>query len=693
MKLTAISGGWLFAIALAAAAGLTGCADSPAGPGAQAGADGLLISEPVRSGAALVAGDTEDLALAYISASPGTFPDGISATITNLANGEAVTVEIVDGGLDPVALKASPSNELEITFRNRDGGFTTFRAFVPDRKRPRIVRTRPPKDATDVVLAFSPLVVVFSEPVDRSTVTHETIMLLADGVPVDVTIEVRVDGLLAQVTPTAYLAPQTNYTLVVTTELLDSNGDLLEARFEASFNTESPPPTQLMFIIQPEATHANQPLTPAVEVAIQDLYGNTITGATGPITLALGTNPVDVDGTLSGTTTVSAVAGIARFSDLRIERPGSGYTLVATSGSLRSATSTQFDIFLDFASVSAGNLHTCGLTVTGNAHCWGFNDFGQLGDGSTTGSLTPVLVSGGIRFSSISTKGGHTCGVTSVGEAYCWGENFSGELGDGTTINRLTPMLVSGGLSFASVSSSFSETCGVTTGGDAYCWGENFSGQLGDGTTINRLTPVPVAGGLTFASLSTASHTCGLTAAGDTYCWGDNRGGMLGDGTTTNRLTPVRVAGGLGFASLNTGNGHTCGVTADGDTYCWGNNGSGQLGDGSTIHRLTPVLVSGGLSFASVSAGGSITCGVTTARDAYCWGNNSSGQLGNGTTTDRHTPVPVEGGLSFASVNNAALHTCAVTTAGVAYCWGFNSDGQLGDGSTTNRLTPVRVIQ
>ena len=442
MKLTAISGGWLFAIALAAVAGLTGCADSPAGPDAQAGAEmapGLVISEPVRSGAAL-ATDTEDLAdissssgtfpagvsatitnLTYISASPGTFPEAISAAITNLANGEAVTVAIVDGGYDPVGLKASPFNQLEIIFRNRDGGVTIRRAFVPDRKRPRIIRTRPPKDATDVVLGFGPLDVVFSEPVARSTVTNGTIRLLADGAPVDVTIALRLDGLLAQITPTAYLAPHTNYTLVVTTELVDSNGDLLEVKFEASFTTESLP--------------------------------------------------------------------------------------------------------VPVASVGAGSIHSCGLTVTGNAYCWGFNDFGQLGDGSTTGSLTPVLVSGGIRFSSISTRGGHTCGVTSVGDVYCWGENFRGQLGDGTTINRLTPVLVSGGLSFASVSTAFSETCGVTTGGDAYCWGENFFGQLGDGTTINRLTPVPVAGGLTFASLSTGGQTCGVTAAGDAYCWGDNRGG------------------------------------------------------------------------------------------------------------------------------------------------------------------------
>ena len=118
-----------------------------------------------------------------------------------------------------------------------------------------------------------------------------------------------------------------------------------------------------------------------------------------------------------------------------------------------------------------GTSTACGLTATGDTYCWGFNDFGQLGDGTTTGSLTPVLVSGGIRFSSISTNGGHTCGVTSVGDAYCWGENFRGQLGDGTTINRLTPVLVSGGLSFALVSAAFSETCGLTVGGDGLLLG------------------------------------------------------------------------------------------------------------------------------------------------------------------------------------------------------------------------------
>ena len=267
--------------------------------------------------------------------------------------------------------------------------------------------------------------------------TRETIKLLADGVPVDATIALWGDGLHVQLTPMASLAPGTNYTLVVTTELLDLAGDPLEAQFEASFTTER---------------------------------------ALAPV-----------------------------------------------------------------ASVGAGRIHTCGLTVSGDAYCWGFSDFGQLGDGSTTGSLTPVLVSGGIRFSSISTKFGHTCGVTSVGDTYCWGENFDGNLGDGTTINRLTPVLVSGGLSFASVSAGGSNTCGVTTAGDAYCWGDNFHGQLGDGTTINRLTPVLVAGGLTFVSLSAGAQTCGVTAAGDPYCWG--RGRSL-DGTTTDRHTPVLVAGG-----------------------------------------------------------------------------------------------------------------------------------------------------
>src|SRR5919108_385350 len=190
---------------------------------------------------------------------------------------------------------------------------------------------------------------------------------------------------------------------------------------------------------------------------------------------------------------------------------------------------------LVFRQVSAGSfLHTCGVTTDDRAYCWGVNFLGQLGDGTTSLSLTPVAVAGGLRFRQVSVGDDHTCGVTTDYQAYCWGANSAGQLGDGnledcggfnppctdppTTANRLTPVRVRGGLQFRQVDAGKWHTCGVTTDGRAYCWGNNYYGQLGNGMTgdAGRYTdqPIPVAvvDGHRFRQVSAGvSHTCGVT--------------------------------------------------------------------------------------------------------------------------------------------------------------------------------------
>ena len=425
----------------------------------------------------------------------------------------------------------------------------------------------------------------------------------------------------------------------------------------------------------------------------------------------------------SSNMSVATVEGVETSSLAFATGAGEGSATITATTNGKSATAAVTVQLVDLASVDAGTFHTCGLTTTGEAYCWGINFDSGLGVGLTTltcpgfsdgsgdaCSTTPKAVSGRRPFVSISVANGFTCGLTTSGAAYCWGHNSDGRLGTGDTLRTTVPVAVVGGLSLVSVSAGGAHSCGLTATGAAYCWGSNEHSQLGttsaSETCQNRFsgdiipcstTPVPVSGGLTFASVTAGGgYACGLTPIGAAYCWGENSKGQLGIGDTLRTTVPVAVAGGFTFTSVSAGGAHTCGLTTTGTAYCWGYNWAGHLGDGSTSDRTTPVAVSGDLAFGSVNAGDSHTCGVTTSGAAYCWGNNFDGQLGNGTDVDRTAPSAVSGGLTFATVSGSFFHTCGFTTSGTAYCWGANEFGQLGEGTRPSALeaqrSPVRVL-
>ena len=415
-------------------------------------------------------------------------------------------------------------------------------------------------------------------------------------------------------------------------------------------------------------------------------------------------------------TTSNAAAATVSSTGLVTAQAAGSATITATSEGVSGTSAITTTAIptgsLVFSALSTGSKHVCGLTGGGAAYCWGFNYYGELGNGTITGSPNdptplPGPVSGGLSFASLSAGFWATCGIATSGASYCWGQNVTGLFGDGTGNNSLTPVPAASGLALTVLTQGDQHTCGLTAAGTPYCWGWNHYGQLGVGTTMDSPVPVAVSGGLTFATINTsgpADHTCGLTIGGVAYCWGANGSGQIGAPTSdlcpsfsrkgspsVCAMSPVAVSGGLTFSMVSAGASHTCGVTTGGATYCWGDNAGGELGDGTTTNRSTPVAVAGGLTFSAVSAGWGFSCGLTAGGAAYCWGANDHGQLGDGTNTGRTTPVAVLGGLSFATLRTGAYFVCGLTSGGTAYCWGSNLDGQLGDGATADSYTPVKV--
>ncbi len=382
-----------------------------------------------------------------------------------------------------------------------------------------------------------------------------------------------------------------------------------------------------------------------------------------------------------------SVAAVSEGGLVSALASGSARITATSEGQIGSAAVTAE--LVSFAAVSAGFFHSCAVTTTGAAYCWGWGGDGQLGTGfrpparaPSASSQTPVAVTGGHSFAMVATSFGRSCGVTTSGEALCWGENSSGQLGDGSQTSSLVPVPVTGGQQFSSVTLGAYHACGVTTTNAAYCWGVNSEGQLGNGSQTFSPSPVLVAGNLVFQSVRAGSfHTCGVTISQLAYCWGYNLAGQLGDGTSAFAVaTPVAVTGDHSFAAVAAGYAHSCAMTPQGAAYCWGS--ATLLGDGSGQDQLIPVPVAGGLSFSTaggaISAGQESSCALTPAGAADCWGHNDLGEIGDASTIARATPAPVSGGLTFTTISVGLFHTCGVTSTAVAFCWGNNGSGQLG---------------
>jgi alpha-tubulin suppressor-like RCC1 family protein len=396
---------------------------------------------------------------------------------------------------------------------------------------------------------------------------------------------------------------------------------------------------------------------------------------------------------------------------------------------------------------SSGTNRTCAI-VNYAVYCWGYNGYGQLGNGQYIGgpaavgtassidSLIPVKVvrDPGVmankQIVKVFAAQYHSCALSSDGKMYCWGYNGQGQLGTGDTTDSPVPVQVGGALAgqvVTDIGGTANTTCAITNS-KIYCWGQNDRGQVGlnYANSTSVLTPTPVVAGNTTSTLATSYVATGLSSGSRSklmcaiadnraYCWGPNESGGIGDNTTVQKNLPTKVleTGGMsgknvtsisqdgkGDSSQTGGYAHACAV-AEGVLYCWGENATGQIGDGTTTDRYTPVAITtgalSGKTVQTVQVGLGHSC-VKASNGAYCWGSNGAGQVGDSSKTQRLAPVAVTtspGALTSSnvvSVGGGGNRGCAVITDGRTFCWGLNDTGQIGDGTTIDRTSPTESL-
>ena len=289
--------------------------------------------------------------------------------------------------------------------------------------------------------------------------------------------------------------------------------------------------------------------------------------------------------------------------------------------------------------LAVGGYHNCALLADRTVRCWGRNQDGQLGNGNnTTDAGTPQTVSGLSGVAALALGGYHSCALMPDGTARCWGRNDRGQVGDGTSNSSSTPVVVSGLTNAADLSGGLYHTCALLRDGTVQCWGQNDSGQLGN-TLVFSSVPVTVSGITNAVAMSAGVfHTCALLSDGTARCWGSNSNGQLGNGTTTNSSSPVVVSGLTGAIDITAAGLHTCALMPDRSARCWGADSYGQLGNGSTADVSTPVSVnrtgltwaSSNPSVATVNASGLATGvgpGTTTVTATDGFGGSASTTL------------------------------------------------------------------
>lgn len=356
----------------------------------------------------------------------------------------------------------------------------------------------------------------------------------------------------------------------------------------------------------------------------------------------------------------------------------------------------------DDVEVAAGGYFTLVRDASGKVFASGSNTYGQLGNGTTTGSLTPVQVSGltNVNVVQIAAGGYHSLALGSDGSVWAWGQGSYGQLGNGQTTNAKYPVKVTfpPGTVIEDISAGGYHSMAIDNKSQLWSWGRNQFGQLCDNSTTNRTKPVLIP---QFVSSVSAGFGFSLLihySDGKVMGCGSNSSGQLGDGTTTQRMVATLTNPALYATNISAGGAHSVAISGS-KVYTWGENKNCQLGIGSASSPKTSPVISLMTSASDIHAGyfHTLATQISPVGPSQVvimgWGVNSNGQLGTGDLVDKCSPSysKTSSGQKFtqgaddSSVSAGWFHSSA-NSYSATYTWGDGSYGQLGNGTTSDSI-------
>jgi alpha-tubulin suppressor-like RCC1 family protein len=344
------------------------------------------------------------------------------------------------------------------------------------------------------------------------------------------------------------------------------------------------------------------------------LWGNNTNGQLGDNTSAHKSSPVQ---TVCGGTNWKTVAG-GQFHTAAIKTDGTlwmcGYNNGGELGdntTVRKSSPVQTVAGgTNWKTVACDAGLIAAIKTDGTLWTWGRNTYGQLGDNTRTNRSSPVqTVCGGTNWKTVACDGFHATAIKTDGTLWKWGYNIYGQLGDGTIADKSSPVqTVAGGTNWKTVAAGYNHTAAIKTDGTLWTWGWNTYGQLGDNTTAHKSSPVQtVAGGTNWKQVAAGvDHTAAIKTDGTLWTWGRGNFGQIGDNTSAvNRSSPVQtVCGGANWKTVACGGYHTAAIKTDGTLWLWGQENYGQLGDSTPTNKSSPVqTLTGGTNWKQVTAG------------------------------------------------------------------------------------------